>query len=138
MKEFSKKLYERIEAIPAFKLLNIKVVEISEGSVSLELPFREELCNSMGNIQGGFIVALADAAGGLSLFSLLPPKTLTPTIEIKVNFLEPARTNIISKAKVIRCGSTIGTSFIEVLDTTGKVVAISIATYRILKPEVKP
>ena len=62
----------RMSRIPAVHFLGIKLVDVSEGRAVLELPFRPELCNSLGNIQGGFITALADAAGGMALYTLLP------------------------------------------------------------------
>jgi acyl-CoA thioesterase len=122
---------ERISRIPAVHFLGVRLVEVSEGSAVLELPFRSELCNSLGNIQGGFITALADAAGGLALYTLPPPKYAVPTISLEINFLEPARNTIKAHGRVLRCGSGVGTSYIEVFDASGSLVAVSLASYRV-------
>ncbi|MEJ5299662.1 MAG: PaaI family thioesterase [Thermodesulforhabdaceae bacterium] len=122
---------ERMSRIPAAAFLGMKLVEISEGLAVLELPFRPEFCNSLGNIQGGFVTALADAAGGVALYTLHPPKHAAPTISLNINFLEPARNTLRAHGRVLRCGSSVGTSFIEVFDSNESLVAVALASYRI-------
>jgi acyl-CoA thioesterase len=122
---------ERMARIPAAAFLGMKLVDMSEGTAVLELPFRPEFCNSLGNIQGGFVTALADAAGGIALYTVPPPKYAAPTISLEINFLEPARSTLRAHGRVLRCGSSVGTSFIEVFDASGALVAVSLASYRI-------
>ncbi|MGC8720141.1 MAG: PaaI family thioesterase [Thermodesulforhabdaceae bacterium] len=54
-----------------------------------------------------------------------------PTISLEINFLEPAKTSIKAYGRVLRCGSSIGTSYIEVLDANGALIAVSLASYRV-------
>lgn len=122
---------ERIARIPAIEFLGIKLLDISDGTAVLELPFKPEFCNSLGNIQGGFVTALADVAGGLAIHTVPPPKYAAPTISLEIHFLKPARSTIKAEGRVIRCGSSIGTSSIEVFDISGSLIAVSLASYRI-------
>ena len=51
---------------------------------------RDDLMQFFGHFHGGVITALADQAAGIAVTSGLPKGKIGVTVEIKVNFLEPA------------------------------------------------
>ncbi len=129
------KFTSKIKNIPALKLLGVEPVYFKNGEVALKLPFNENLCNSLGIVQGGFITAVADAAGGWALISSLPRGYIAPTIEFKINFLRPVNADIIATGRVIHKTTRIGTAYIEVSFETGELTAVAIGSYRIVSPK---
>lgn len=122
-----------VQKSPALSLLGVVVHSVKEGEVELELPYRREICNSLGSVQGGFITAVADAAGGWALITVLGAAYRVPTVEIKMNFLKPVTETMISRGKVVHTTSRLGTAYMEVFLASGQLAAIGTATYRIIK-----
>jgi uncharacterized protein (TIGR00369 family) len=93
---------------------------------------RPEFGNPQGAIQGGFLAAMLDDAMGPALFTLLGSDQFAPTIEIKVNFLRPARPGpIIAEGRVVH--RTRSLAFLEGTLATdgGDLIATGTATARI-------
>ena len=126
-KEF-RHVFETARSIPAWDLLGAHLSEVEEGIARVRLPFRPDLRNSQGNIQGGILTAAADASGGWALLTLLPPGTVVATVEIKLNFLKPVKQDILAEGRVIRLGACLGISSLSVETASGKAAA-GIATY---------
>ncbi len=124
----------RVRQVPALRAVGASLAAVGAGTVSLKMAFRTDFCNSLGALQGGFITALADAAGGLALLTVLPAGWKTPTIELKINFLEPIRSDITATARVLRCGSKVGSCYLEVCVGDGELAAAGIASYRLIAP----
>ena len=82
----------RVEKNPVLTFMGIEVLEIRPGEATVLLRHREDFHNSLGQVQGGVVAVVADVAGGVSLYSVLPdPREFAiPTIEFKLNFLRPA------------------------------------------------
>lgn len=123
----------KVDASPALKLLGVRPRLINAGEIELELPFRSELCNIIGTIQGGFVTAVADAAGGWAIITALGSEYIAPTIEIKMNFLRPVTETMIARGKIINITSHIGTAYMEVFLESGSMAAVGLGTYRIVK-----
>ena len=91
-----------LETPPAATLLGWKALELKPGHVRVRYTARPEFGNPQGAIQGGFLAAMLDDAMGPALFTLLGADQFAPTIEIKVNFLRPARPGpIIAEGRVV-------------------------------------
>ena len=86
-------------------------------------------------LQGGFVTAVADAAGGLAVLTTVPAGWVAPTIELKINFLEPVRSTVVATGTVLRTGSHVAASYIEVHLEDGTLAAAGIATFRLLRPK---
>ena len=124
--------------VPAWKFLGARLVKIEEGYSEVELPFRSELANSFGAVQGGLVTAVADAAGSIALSTKLPPGTVVVTLEIKMNYLNFSKGDIIARGRALKWGSRIGVSSIEVVTPDGSVSAVALATYTFKFPAPKP
>lgn len=89
-------------------LIGARLAELLPGRVSVELPFREDLCQQRGFLHGGVTTAIADSAAGYAAFSLMPPHSSPLTVELKINLLAPAAgERFIAAASVIRSGKTL-------------------------------
>src|SRR5579859_7631902 len=70
--------------------LGIGVAGLEPGRVTLELPFRADLCQQNGYMHAGAITTAADSACGYAALTLQPAGSDVLTVEFKVNLLSPA------------------------------------------------
>lgn len=121
-----------LETPPAAALLGWKALELERGHVRVRYTARPEFGNPRGAIQGGFLAAMLDDAMGPALFTLLGSDQFAPTIEIKVNFLRPARPGpIVAEGRVVH--RTRSLAFLEgtLASEDGELIATGTATARI-------
>ncbi|MEJ2232588.1 MAG: PaaI family thioesterase [Syntrophobacterales bacterium] len=119
---------------PIVKFVGIKLLKVVPGRSNLVLPHRQELQNSMGVLQGGILGVLADVAGGVSLYSVLPDpvKVVIPTIEFKLNFLRPAGgQDVIAQGRVVNHGRRIAVCQVDLSTEAGILLATGLFTYMI-------
>ena len=92
----------------------------------------------MGVLQGGILGVLADVAGGVSLYSVLPDpvKVVIPTIEFKLNFLRPARgEDVIARGRVAHHGRRIAVCQVDLSTKAQTLLATGLFTYMIKEVE---
>ena len=90
----------------------------AKGFVEISLSPQDFLLRTAGNFHGGVITALADTAAGYAAGTLHETDSSFLTVELKINFLNPAKgTRLITRAKVLKGGRTLTVvqtdSFIE-------------------------
>ena len=91
-----------IACAPFEKLLNINIIEASQGRAELTMPFLIEYAQGAGLMHGGALVTLADTAVVMAIKSLLTPETHFATITLDVKYLLPVTQGIITaKAKIV-------------------------------------
>jgi acyl-CoA thioesterase len=122
---------KRVDQVPAVGWLGMEVVEADSGMAFVRLPYKAHMCNSRGMIQGGIVSALADFAGAAALLSRLEADQFTPTIEMSINFLSPARSTMTAEARVLQCGSRIATVLVHVRDASETLTAVALVSYAI-------
>jgi uncharacterized protein (TIGR00369 family) len=94
--------------------------EVEPGSVTIRLPFRDDLCQQHGFLHAGAIAAVADSACGYAALSLMPAEAGVLSVEFKVNMLSPAKGDAIeARGSVIRAGRTIMVCRADVVAVTG-------------------
>ena len=129
---------KRLANNPVVEFVGIKLVEVAPGRSNLVLPHRQELLNSMGVLQGGILGVLADVAGGVSLYSVLPDpvKVVIPTIEFKLNFLRPAGgEDVIARGRVAHPGRRIAVCQVDLSTKAEALLATGLFTYMIKEVE---
>jgi uncharacterized protein (TIGR00369 family) len=96
--------------------LGMKLVDVGEGSCSVELVTDERHLQQHGFVHVGVLATLADhAAGGAARSTVLDGSDVI-TIEFKINFLRPAPVGKLqAKARVLRAGKTVIVAETEVL-----------------------
>jgi uncharacterized protein (TIGR00369 family) len=112
------------------RFLNITVESISENTITLRLPFKEEfLAGASGtHIHGGIIASLIDIAGDFVFAAILG--TALPTINMRVDYLSAGgREDLIASAHVIKLGRSVGISDIVIANPEGKTIAIGRGLY---------
>lgn len=122
-----------VETPPAAVLLGWKALSLERGHVRVRYTARPEFANPQGAIQGGFLAAMLDDAMGPALFTTLAAEDFAPTIEMKVNFLRPARPGpLMAEGRVVH--QTRSLAFLEGTLSTedGELIATASATARII------
>lgn len=121
------------ETRPFYRLLGFRAQSVEKPGFSrLLLDDREELRNSRGDIHGGVVAALLDAAMGNALRSALKDGEGSATVSLTVNYLRPARGKLIALGRVVRAGRSIASVDAQIEDSTGLVVAHAIGTLRVI------
>jgi len=105
------------ERIPFNRLLGIEVRELSAERVVFCVPFREELIGDGQRraLHGGVLSASADACGGAAVWAAIGPEDRVSTIDLRVDYLRPARPeDIMVEGVVLRVGNRVGVASIRV------------------------
>lgn len=127
----------RLRRNPVLTFMGIEVLEVRSRESTVLLRHREELHNSLGLVQGGVLAVVADVAGGVALYSVLPDpwEVAIPTIEFKLNFLRPAGSeDLIARGRLVHRGRQVAVCQVEVLDRSGRHLATGLFTYMV-KPK---
>ena len=114
------------------KFLGIKLKSLNQGSCQLLLPFKTELLGDpfRAVVHGGVLSTLIDVSGGTACFSMLKnKKDRLSTVDLRVDFLEPARQNDLNcTAKVVRMGNKMGVVHMKIFSNITAQNPILIAT----------
>ncbi|HEX7034738.1 MAG TPA: PaaI family thioesterase [Pseudomonadales bacterium] len=86
----------------------IKEVDPEAGTIVVEFRATEAFTNPIGTIQGGFLAAMLDDTMGPALTATLGPGEFAPTLELKVNFIAPARVGpLLGRGRVVSRGGSV-------------------------------
>jgi uncharacterized protein (TIGR00369 family) len=80
------------EHVPFNKLLGIRGERVEAGRAVLVLPVRPEFVGDIRRpaLHGGVLSSLIDTAGGVAAWSALGPGESVSTVDLRVDYLEPA------------------------------------------------
>ncbi|MCH2173516.1 PaaI family thioesterase [Myxococcota bacterium] len=98
----------RHRSAPCHDLLGRRVISATAGTSELTFDVGESFTNGMGNIQGGFLAAMLDSAMGAALSTVLEEGERPPTVEMKINFIKPAKPGTLrGTARVVHRGRSV-------------------------------
>ena len=80
-----------IPAAPIDRYAGIRLTEAQDGRVVFSLPVHPGLVQELGTVFGGVIALLAKSASGAAVQAIAPAGTGFTALDLKVNFLRPAR-----------------------------------------------
>ena len=99
------------ELSPFNRLLGIKGEKLEPGCAVLRLPVKPEFVGDprRGALHGGVVSALIDTAGGAAAWSALAKGESVSTVDLSVDFLEPASlaAPLIAVAELVRKGNRV-------------------------------
>jgi uncharacterized protein (TIGR00369 family) len=119
---------------PVSKLIGFRITSVEAGRVHVELEAGPQHSSPPGTLHGGILCDIADAAMGMALFSLLEDGQSFATVELKINFLKPVWSGLLTAVgTVVKAGRTITLCDCRVTDEGGSLVAYATCTQMTLR-----
>jgi len=118
---------------PCAETLGAEIIEVAGGESTVSFVATERFFNPGAVVQGGFLAAMLDDTMGLATSSVLAEGQFSATIEMKANFIRPARAGkLIGHGRVVQAGRSI--VFVEASLTTadGELIATGSSSLRIV------
>jgi uncharacterized protein (TIGR00369 family) len=113
---------------PLSYLTGLRLTEASPGTAAFVLPAHGWLGSPSGNIEGGFIAMLADAALQSAIQTTAPAGCAVAAIDLKVNYLRPVVPDdreLAGFGTVVHKGRSLVIANAEVVNAEGKRVALA-------------
>jgi len=119
----------------AWQWLGIGLVELGEGSATVEMTPSEDMANHAGFVHGGMITALADSAMGRSLRTLVPGVARAMSFDLKLNFISAAKVGekLVAVGNVVHAGRRTAVTECRVEAPGGRLVATASGTFAITR-----
>ena len=125
-------LARRLRESNAGRLFGFELEAAEAGRAVLRMRVASKHKQVHGVVHGGILAAMADTAGGLATYMVVPRGTRVATVEMKINFLEPVDQGIvIAEARVLRKGRNFAVVDCEVHDAAGRLAAKALMTFAI-------
>ncbi|MFD1586011.1 PaaI family thioesterase [Halorientalis brevis] len=121
---------EMFSYMPFTDLLGIELTEAADGYAAGRVTMREELSSVPGGdvAHGGVTYSLADTVGGAAVISL--SEDVSPTIDMRMDYLAPATDDLVAEAEVLRMGGSVAVASIDVWDVEDHHVATARGVYK--------
>ena len=118
------------------EITGMKVISTDVGKAVLSFNVDRRFANPGGGLHGGILTTVADAAMGTALASTLEPGESFASIELKTNFLKPARDQALRfEGKVVHRGKNIAYLECDVTDDRDNLIARVNSSIMILRRE---
>ena len=112
---------------PTAALLGQELLEIDSAAGRVKMRFQPiaACCNPMGNVQGGFVVAMLDDAAAFAAIVKAGERIGIPTIELKASFFAPAKAGVplYAEGRCIKLGKRIAFMEADLTDEAGNLLA---------------
>jgi uncharacterized protein (TIGR00369 family) len=101
------------------RTLGASLESVESGTVTVACPFDERLTQQHGLLHGGVVASLVDVACGYAALTMMPEDREVLTVEFKIHFLKPAKTDrLIAVGQVVQAGRTLTVCEGSVFDAT--------------------
>lgn len=124
-----KAAHEKPSPTSAHLGLELLAVDKQAGIAEMAFNAGDSLCNKWGGIQGGNVAAMLDDAMAFAIGLNLDWGQISPTLELKVSMLAPARPGrIYAVGQVVRRGRSVGFVEGQLYDGEGQLLATGSST----------
>jgi len=101
------------------RTLGAALESVEPGTVTVTCGFDERLTQQHGLLHGGLLASLVDVACGYAALSVMPADREVLTVEFKIHFLKPAKTDrLVAVGHVVQAGRTLTVCEGTVFDAT--------------------
>jgi uncharacterized protein (TIGR00369 family) len=131
---FAKIVSGELPQAPIANLLGWKFLDFDPAQqvIRVEMQARPEFINPAGVIHGGMLAAMLDETPSPALAATLGPGEFAPTLEIKVNFISPAKVGrVLGTGRVVSRGRSICFMEGQLHDEQGNLLATASATSKV-------
>jgi uncharacterized protein (TIGR00369 family) len=125
----------RVSAV--WEWLGLKLVDVGEGTATVEMVASEHMANHSGNVHGGLISTLADSAMGRSVWTIKPGIRHAASFDLKLSFVAAARIGETLRAtgKVVHAGRRTCVTECRVEGSGGKLIATASGTFMVKRED---
>jgi len=128
-----RELARRLRATPLAKLFGFALEAAEPGRAVLKMRVQRRHIQVHGVVHGGILAALADTAGALGIYLMLPRGTRLATIEMNISYLEPVEDGILlAEGRLLRKGSNFAVAECEIRDSGRRLISKALMTYSII------
>jgi len=114
----------------AIAMLGFTLESASRGRAVLRLEAKARHKQLNNVVHGGILAALADTAGAIAAYTMVPKGVALATIELKINYLEGVPGGRVrAAAKVLRAGRNFVVTECEIFDRGGRLAAKALLTF---------
>lgn len=114
-----KRIRESFSRQGFLRTIGAALESVEPGTVTITCGFDDGLTQQHGLFHGGVVASLVDVACGYAALSTMPADREVLTVEFKVHFLKPARTErLIAVGQVVQSGRTLTVCEGSVFDAT--------------------
>jgi len=119
--------------MPLYNHLGLRLSKLGWARSEMRIKIGKELTQDTGVAHGGVLASLVDSVVGLALYTMLTPNDLITTIELKINFIMPAKPGVLTGVgKIFHKGKRIAVGDAEVRDEEGMLIAKGLVTCMVL------
>ena len=113
-----------ISPSPFGRWLNGTLIEVEEGSLTMEFIVRKDMCNPGGIMHGGVAIGMMDDIIGMTTFSM-GSQVFYSTVNLNTDFLYSAKPDekLTAKSKIVRMGKKIAHAEGEIRNEAGQIIA---------------
>lgn len=130
----TRELARRLQATRPARLFGFTLEGAAPGRAVLRMKVQPRHIQVHGVMHGGFLAALADTAGALGIYLVVPRGTRLATIEMKINYLEPVERGVLlAEGRLLRRGRNFAVSECDIRNEDRRLVAKALITYSISK-----
>lgn len=122
-----------INEMPLTQTLGMEITSAEDGHATARLPFQEKLTFDTGSasiLHGAATFGLADNVGAAAVMSNFAEPQPAYTIDMRIDYLAAATSDLTAEAEVLRHGSVVGVADIVVEDEDDEAVIVARGTYR--------
>ncbi|MCU4719567.1 PaaI family thioesterase [Halapricum hydrolyticum] len=121
---------ELFNEMPFTQLLGIELTAAEDGHAEGRLHVTDDHTTNpeTGVVHGGATFALADSVGDAAVVSLTGE--LVPTIDMRIDYLAPATTDVYAVADVLRHGGSLAVAEVELFDDSETHLATAHGVYK--------
>jgi 1,4-dihydroxy-2-naphthoyl-CoA hydrolase len=117
------------------RTLGMRIVSIAKKKIVAEMPIDDRHMNRNGRVNGGALMAFADAMGAVGTIANLPAGFFTTTLESKTNFFAAGAGPIMKGvSKPLHIGRSTNVWQTRITNADGRLVAIVTQTQMVLHP----
>lgn len=132
---------QMLATVPHCRHIGLEILETWQkpagGGVGvMALPWRPELVGDpeTGHMHGGALITLADSSGALAVYATLPPGSPIATLDLRLDYLKPARkgVNLVCHAECYKSTRKVSFMRAEIREMDGESddpVAVATGTY---------
>lgn len=127
--DLEQRILERVQRIPIFGRIGLRVVELSPGLCIAEAKHDKAFDGIFESFHGGMLTTVADTIACFAIMTQTGPDVKLATTDLNVRFLAPCFTDVRAVARVLKLGRTICPVQVDLYDSQERHVAVAQVSY---------